>query len=102
MVHRNVHAIRLRDYVHQGLGHFRQAASSISPRSRASATTLAAQVGVQDRKVGPLSHWIYESIAACDHSAYHSVSPLIGAFGEDIPYAQVQGRIIPTLIGEAL
>jgi hypothetical protein len=102
MVHRNLPAIRLRDYVHQDLGHPRQAASSISPRSRASATTLAAQVGVQGRKVGSLSHWVYESIAACDHSAYHSVSPLIGAFGEDIPYAQVQGRFIPTLIGEAL
>jgi hypothetical protein len=52
--------------------------------------------------VGSLSHWVYESIAACDHSAYHIVSLLVGAFREDIPYAQAQGRIILTLIGEVL
>jgi hypothetical protein len=61
MVHRNLHAIRLRDYVHQDLvhqdlGHHRQPASSISHRSRASATTLAARA-VQDREMGMLSHW---------------------------------------------
>jgi hypothetical protein len=49
-------------------------------------------MAVQDRKVGGFPHWPYASITACERSAYHSVSLLIGAFSEDIPYAQVQGE----------
>jgi hypothetical protein len=51
-------------------------------------------MAVQDRKVGGFPHWPYASITACERSAYHSVSLLIGAFSEDIPYAQVQGETV--------